>query len=73
MGQILVFGLQSQGLGEGLEELEGRVDYEVEIELLDDIGLLLQNLLGVVLEGAARHELLEGWDLVGLLELSSNE
>lgn len=37
MGQILVFGLQSQGLGEGLEELEGRVDYEVEIELLDDI------------------------------------
>ena len=71
--QVHVFGLQSCHFSQRLVEFEGGVDDEVEAEDADHIGLGFEELGCGVLVGAGRDELLDGGDLVGLLELGGDE
>ena len=66
---MLIFGLETDHLAERLEEFVGRVDDEIEVELLYDISLLFSDLSCSVLVGTASDQLLHLGDLISLLEL----
>ena len=72
MGEVLIFGLEADDLAEWLEELVGRVDDQLEVELFDDVRFLLKDLSDGVLASTARNQLFGLWHLIGLLKLGRN-
>lgn len=53
LGKMLILGLESYDFAEGFKELVGRVDDELEVEMLDYVSLHCCDLLGCVLVSTA--------------------
>lgn len=70
---MAVFEFEANDFGERFKEFVSWVDYQLEIELFDDVCLFLKNLVGSVLVCAAGYKLFEWRNLISFFKLSTDK